>query len=333
MTDFGVTVTRGTLSRLDEAFQGFFRRVRAGQTPGYPRFKGRGRWTSVSWPDASGWKVDEDARRLYLQGVGHVRLRLHQPLRVEARTITVRRSGRHWDVTVFCANVPARPLPATGHQVGIDLGVSVLLATSDGDLIPNARPRKALRKALARAQQDKARRKRGSLRYRRANETIARVGRKEAHVRKDHLHKVSRWLVDGNNLICHEALKITNMVRRAEPVADPDTPGSFLPNGAAAKTGLNDAISDSGWGTLCSMTHYKAEDAGRVILGVNPYRTSLRCHACGHVARGNRVSQAVFRCQRCGHEAHADINAARNILRAGLALHLGAKPGTTTSAA
>ncbi|MDQ6949826.1 MAG: helix-turn-helix domain-containing protein, partial [Actinomycetota bacterium] len=136
VTDFGVTVTRGTLSRLDEAFQGFFRRVRAGQTPGYPRFKGRGRWTSVSWPDASGWKVDEDARRLYLQGVGHIRLRLHQPLRGEARTITVRRSGRHWDVTVFCANVAARPLPATGHQVGIDLGVSVLLATSDGDLIP-----------------------------------------------------------------------------------------------------------------------------------------------------------------------------------------------------
>ncbi len=324
VTTWGVCVCRGTLARLDEAFQGFFRRVKAGKTSGYPRFKGRGRWDSVSWPDVSGWKVDEDAKRLYLLGIGHVRLRLHLPLRGEPRIITLRRRGRHWDVTVSCANVPAQPLPATGKQVGIDLGVTALLGTSDGDLIPNPRPRKALRGRLAYAQQDMARCERGSVRYRRANQAMARVKRKEANVRKDRLHKISRSLVDSNDLICHEVLKIANMVRRPVSMPDPDTPGGFLPNGAASKSGLNDAISDSGWGRLLSMTTYKAEDAGRAVIAVSAHNTSLRCHACGHVARENRVTQAVFRCRRCGHE---------DILTAGLAVHLGAKPEVAASAA
>ncbi len=323
---WGVTVCRGTLTRLDEAFAGFFRRVKAGQVAGYPRFKGKGRWDSVSWPDISGWKVAQDTRRLYLQGVGHVRFRPNRPLRGDARTITVRRSGRHWDVTVFCANVPTQPLPSTGRQVAIDLGVVALVATPDGELVPNARPRKALAAKLARAQQDKARRRKGSragpssVRYRRANQAIGRVKRKEANVRKDHLHKVSRNLVDSYDLICHEELRITNMVRSARGTIE--YPGTNV----AQKAGLNNAITDSGWGRLLSMIAYKAEDAGRRVVAVDPRHTSQRCHACGHVAKGNRATQAVFRCQVCGHEANADINAARNILRAGLALHSGAKP-------
>jgi len=267
---WGVTVCRGTLDRLDEAFQGFFRRVKAGRVAGYPRFKGRGRWDSVSWPDISGWKMDEDTNRLYLQGVGHIRFRPNRPLRGEARTITVRRSGRHWDVIVFCANVPAQPLPSTGAQVGIDLGVAALVATSDGELVPSARPRKALAERLATAQRDKARRRKGSragsssIRYQRANQAIGRIKRKEANVRKDHLHKVSRRIVDSYDLICHEELRITNMVRSARGTVE--NPGVHV----AAKSGLNDAISDSGWGRLLSMIAYKAEDAGRTDIAVNP---------------------------------------------------------------
>jgi putative transposase len=326
--EFGVTVCRGTLARLDGAFAGFYRRARAGHRPGYPRFRGRGRWDSVSWPDISGWKIDPDAGRLYLQGVGHVTARLHRRLRGTPKTVTVRRRGRHWDVTVFCAAVPAQPLPGTGRQVGLDLGVAALVATSEGELISNPRPRQALAGRLARAQVDRARRRRGSSRYRKASGAIGRVKAKEAAIRKDHLHQVSRRLVDRYDLICHEDLKVINMVRRAKPKPDPDHPGRFLPNGGAAKSGLNDAICDSGWATLLSMITYKAEDAGRTIIAVDPRHTSQRCAACGHIAAGNRVTQAVFRCQACGHEAHADINAANNILRAGLAQHSGAKPQT-----
>jgi putative transposase len=116
-------------------------------------------------------------------------------------------------------------------------------------------------------------------------------------------------------------LKIANMLRRAKPVPDPDNPGMFLPNGARAKTGLNRSISDAGWGQFVSILRAKAEDAGRAWIEVDPRHTSDRCEACGHAARANRVTQAEFACQRCAHRAPADEHAARNILRAGLALH------------
>ncbi len=317
--DYGVTVCRGTLKRLDDAFSGFYRRVGAGKKPGYPRFKGAARFDSVSYPDSSCWRLEEGSRRLYLQGVGHVKVRLHRPVRGTPKTLTVRRRGRRWEATVFCAKVPPEPLPATGRQVGIDLGVAVLVATSDGELVANPRPRRALSDRLAAAKRDRARRRRGSVRYRRASERIAAVKAKEARDRRNHLHKVSRSLVDTYDLICHEALRITDMSRSARGTIE--HPGRNV----AAKSGLNDAIADSGWGQLLGMVAYKAEDAGRQVVAVDPRHTSQRCAACGHVAKENRVSQAEFRCRACGHTAHADVNAACNILRAGLAQHLGGK--------
>ena len=147
---FGVTVARGTLLRLDRAFQGFFRRVKAGQTPGFPRFKSWRRFDSVEWPDVSGWKVDENACRLYLQGIGHLKLRLHRALRGTPKTITLSRQGKRWLVTVFCVDVAAQPLPATGTQDGVDVGVNVLAGLSDGRLIANPRHLARSRNRLAR---------------------------------------------------------------------------------------------------------------------------------------------------------------------------------------
>jgi putative transposase len=118
-----------------------------------------------------------------------------------------------------------------------------------------------------------------------------------------------------------EDLEIANMLRRAKPVPDPDRPGMFVPNGAAAKTGLNRSISDASWGQFVSILRAKAEDAGRVMVDVDPRHTSDRCEQCGHAAKENRVTQAVFRCQSCFFETDADEQAARNILRAGLARH------------
>jgi len=113
------------------------------------------------------------------------------------------------------------------------------------------------------------------------------------------------------------------MLRQAKPVADPENPGQFLLNGAQAKSGLNRRISDAGWGRFVSVLRAKAEDAGRTWIEVDPRHTSDRCEACGHAATDNRVTQAEFRCSSpsCGHVAQADEHAARNILRAGLALH------------
>ena len=132
-----------------------------------------------------------------------------------------------------------------------------------------------------------------------------------------HTRQRTRWSADYD-LIVHEALKVTNMTKRAAP--KPDDNGGYLPNGAAAKSGLNRSIMDAGWGVFLRVLAHKAESAGRELIAVNPANTSRTCTQRGHCATENRLTQAAFRCTACGHQAHADVNAAINILRAGLAL-------------
>lgn len=310
---FGVCVARGTLTRLDRAFSAFYRRIRRGEKPGYPRFRGAARFDSFEYPDRSGWRLDERTHRLHLLGVGHVKARLHRPLRGDPRTCTVRREGRRWRVMVFCRDVPTEALPPTGRQVGIDLGVAELLSTSGGEHIRNPRHLGRSHDKLAQAQRRLARSKRGSRRRRKACEGVSACHRKVRRQRLDHLHQVSRGLVAANDLIVVEKLRIRDMTRSAKGTAG--EPGTNV----AQKAGLNRSILDAGWGVLLRLLAYKAEEAGRQLIAVDPRHTSSTCARCGFQSKENRHSQAVFRCQRCGHEAHADTNAARNILRAGLA--------------
>ncbi len=116
-----------------------------------------------------------------------------------------------------------------------------------------------------------------------------------------------------------EKLNTADMTRRPKPKPDPDKAGTFLPNCARAKAGLNRGILASAWGTLAIRTQQKAQASGRTVLYVDPRFTSKQCRACGHTEAGNRDSQAMFRCLKCGHEDHADRNAAKNILARGLA--------------
>jgi len=212
--------------------------------------------------------------------------------------------------------VPAEPLPATGRQVGIDLGVNVLVATSDGALLSNDRFGARAAGRLAAAQRDVAHKQRGSQHRRRAVERVAAAHRHARNGRANALHQLSRRLVDDHDLIVHEQLQVVNLVRRPRP--RPDGTGGFEPNGAAAKTGLNRCIHDAGWGRLLAMISYKAESAGRSVIAVDPRNTSRTCAHCGHISVGNRHA-TVFKCLACGHGAHADTNAAINILRAGRA--------------
>ena len=279
---WSVSSQQATLRRLDRAFQGFFRRVKAGARPGHPRFKARARFDTVEWPkDGDGARWHTDTGRVYLQGVGRVK----------------------------------------GRQVGVDVGIASFATTSDGDHVHNPRWARSAAARLSAAQQRLARAKRGPNNRRRRRDTVAARHRKIANCRRDFHHKTARTLVQTYDLIAVEDLSIANMVRRATPVPDPDNPGQFLPNGAAAKTGLNRSISDAGWGQFVSILRAKAEDAGRIVIEVDPRHTSDGCEKCGHAARENRVTQAVFACRRCGHRAQADEHAARNILRAGLARH------------
>jgi putative transposase len=312
----GVTVCRGTLRRLDRAFGAFYRRCRAGQRPGFPRFRPLSRWDSLQWEDRSGWRLDSAAGRLHLFGIGALKVRLHRPVQGVPKAVTVRREGRRWWVSIRCVDVPAEPLPATGCQVGIDLGVMVLAATSDGELITNDRHAQRGAQRLAVAQQALATKQRGSKHRRRAVERVADQHRRIRHRRADTLHKLSRRLVDHYDLIVHEALVVSNLVRRPRPRPDPT--GGYAPNRARTKAALNRCIHDAGWGQLLAMIAYKAESAGRTVITVDPRNTSRTCTDCGYVSAGNRRG-VRFECQACGHVANADTNAALNILRAGRA--------------
>ncbi|MCG5220056.1 transposase [Streptosporangium sp. KLBMP 9127] len=311
---------QATLRRLDKAFAAFFKRVREGHAPGFPRFKGRGRFDTVEWPkDGDGCRWGSQPHHptavyVRLQGVGHVRVHQHRPVRGIVKTISVKREGVRWFVILSCDDVPAKPLPATGAVAGIDLGVASLATTSGGEHLANPRHLAASAERLAGAQRDLARKKRGSKRRRKAVARVAALHGKVRRQRLDGAHKAALALVRTYDVIVHEDLKVANMTRSASGTID--APGVNV----AQKSGLNRSILDAGWGVFLTILSHKAESAGRELITVNPRNTSRTCSRCGHCAKDNRPSQAEFACTACRHEAHADVNAAINILRAGLAL-------------
>jgi putative transposase len=329
---------QATLRRLDKAFAAFFRRVKAGQKPGYPRFKGAGHFDTVTFPkDGDGCRWDStphDPRtRVRLQGVGHVRVHRHRPARGRVKSISVKREGRRWYVVVTCVDVPAEPLPPTGARVGIDMGVTHLLTKSDGEHLCNPRFAEAAAEQLTEAHKaldafPKQTRRR-TKKHRAAARRVAGLHAKIRRQRLDHHHKTTQKLVREHDVIACEKLNTAGMTRSPAPKPDPDQAGAFLPNGAAAKAGLNRSILDAGWGQFLRILANKAESAGRLVIPVDARNTSRTCPpeigGCGHTAKENRVTQAKFECVKCGLVENADRVGALNVLhRAGLVLCAGA---------
>ncbi|MER6415132.1 transposase [Streptomyces humidus] len=319
---------QATLRRLDKAFAAFFRRVKAGETPGCPRFRGVNRFDTVDFPkdgDGCRWNsTPHDATtRVRFQGVGHVKVNQHRAMAGRVRTLSVKREGRKWFVVLSVEQEQPEPLPATGSMVGIDLGIANFLADSNGDFVPNPRHGRKAAAKLAAAQQALSRfpRRKATGRtanHQRAVDKVARLHGKVRRQRLDHAHKTALGLVRAHDVIAHEDLKIRNMSKTPAPKPDPGRPGTFLPNGAAAKAGLNKSINEAGWGVFLTILHAKAESAGREVIAVDPRNTSRTCPECGHTAKENRPTQEKFHCVACGHTAHADTVAATNVLRAGL---------------
>jgi putative transposase len=305
---------QATLRRLDKAMAAFYRRCKAGQKPGYPRFKALDRWDSVEWPaDGDGCRWKPEVARVYLQGVGHVKVHAHRPVRGRVKTISLKREGRRWYVVLSCDDVPACPMSATGREVGVDVGVARFATTSDGEIIANPRFVRASAVELAAAQQALARKKRGSANRRRARAKVAEIHRRIRNRRADFHHKTARALVRGCDVIALEDLRIANMTGSAS--GTPDAPGTRV----AAKSGLNRSILDAGWAQFTNILAGKAEEAGRRIALVDPRHTSITCHQCG--ARCTRPRQDTVICPAHG-AMDADLNAAINIYtRAGLGSH------------
>ena len=317
--DIHSQVLQDVLRRLDKAFAAFFRRIRNGETPGYPRFQGAGRYDSFTYPQ-SGFALADPCgpghKRyavLTLSKIGDVLVRLHRPLVGQVKTVTIKREVNHWYVTFSC-EVEEDPLPPCEEAVGIDLGLLHFATLSTGETIENPRHYRRGLKRIKLLSHIKDHRRKGSHRRKRAAIALAKAHRKVRNQRKDFQHKAARALVNRFGTLVFEDLQILNMSAAPGPKPDPDKDGAYLPNGASAKAGLNQSILDAGWGQFQAFCVAKAESAGRQVVLVDPRMTSQRCSGCGAIVR-KELDERWHSCE-CGTELDRDHNAAINILRA-----------------
>jgi putative transposase len=314
------TAQQQTLRRLNIVFAAFYERCKTGgRKPGYPRFKPYSRFSQVMFVagDGAKWQPSRGGRWAYatFQAVGMVKVKQHREVRGTVKTLTLKHEGRRWYVIVT-ADTDAEQLPPAGRKVGVDVGVARFLTTSDGEVIANPQFLAESAEVIADLQRRKARAEPGSGNRKRIRRALAREWRKVRNRRRDFHQKTARMLVNECDVIALEKLNTACMTRRPAAKPSPGQPGAYLPNGAAAKAGLNRSILDAGWAQFTSILTGKAAEAGRRVLFVNPAGTSVTCHGCG--ARCIRPRQDTVMCPTCGpHDA--DTNGAINIAtRAGL---------------
>lgn len=288
-------VLQDIVIRLDKAFKAFFRRIKAGETPGFPRFKGANRFHSFTYPQ-SGFALKEN-NKVFLSGIGAVKIKQHREMAGLVKACTVSEKAGKWYVSFSCI-VKKNLLPKTGKAVGIDLGILTLAATSDGDEHRSPRAYKKAEKNIAKKQKVVSRRQKGSKRRQKAVRKLQKAHEKAVNIRKHHAHRLARKLIESYDVIVLEDLEILNMVKNEK---------------------LAKSILDMGWGRLREYIIAKAEDAGRMVILVAPHGTSQTCSACGQTVQ-KTLAVRTHRCPACGLVLDRDINAAINILAKGLAL-------------
>lgn len=305
--------------RIERTFKAFFRRVQNGEKPGYPRFKGRTRYHTFTYPQVGPHGCAQiDNGFLVLSKIGRVAVRWSHPLEGTPKTITISEEADGWYACIACTDVPVHPLPLTGQETGIDVGVKVFLMTAEGTAIENPRHYRKVEKALRRAERRKSRRKPGSKRRRKAVALLRKKHQKVARQRRDFHHKTALALVHQYDTIYFEDLTGANLSKAPEPKPDPDKPGHYLPNGAAAKAGLNKSIQDAGWYQFRTILVFKAACAGKQAVAIPPAYTTQDCSGCSERVQKS-LSVRTHVCPFCGLVLDRDTNAALNILRAGQA--------------
>jgi putative transposase len=295
------------LRDLDRAYQNWW----AGRAQA-PTQRRKGLNDSFRFPDPVSLVVEHtgaSSGRVKLPKLGWVRLRGWKALPGAIRNITVSRRAGQWFAAIQCERDIPEPVPSALPPVGIDLGVAVFAALSDGTRVAPANHGKKALRALRNAQRALARKKRGSANRRKAVRRISRIQMRVANARKDFLHKHSTIIAKNHGVVVVEALPVRNLSASAKGTVA--KPGRRV----RQKAGLNRAILDQGWGLFRTMLAYKLADRGGRLVEVPAAFTSQTCACCGHVDAANRPSQSVFVCVRCGHTANADTNAAVNILR------------------
>jgi putative transposase len=311
------------LQNMDAAFKNFYRRMKQGQTPGYPRFKNRSQLPGLYFPKQKFKLIEDDHGRTYLdltKIAQHIRVAVDRPFIEhpddEVSSCTIVYEGGRWMLNLLVVKNVGAPVKRNLPSVGLDMGVAQTVTRSDGvvhqidtDKIKRIESRISL---LQRRLSRKMGSKRGHKKSKNWIDLKRQITKKQselAHIRQNFNHQTSRTLVDQFDRIVIEDLKIKNM--SASAAGTIEEPGSMVKQ----KSGLNRAILRNGWFQLRTMLEYKSAWVGGKVVLVKPHYTSQTCSQCGHVDAGNRINQSKFVCKQCGYTANADINAAVNILK------------------
>ncbi len=286
------------LWRVDKTFKAFFRRIKAGEKAGYPRFKSRDRFDSYAFPAWGDGCHLTNASRLKVQGVGVVKLKMHRPITGEIKTLTLKREASKWYACFSVMINEDSPAPKSG-VIGIDVGLYSFAALSNGQLIANPRNLQAGLALLRRCQRRVTRRKKGGNNRRKAVRLLQKAHVHIRNQRLDFQHKISRTLADSYGLIAVEDLNIK----------------------ALSQSMLAHSVNDAGWGMFLDKLAYKVEETGGQLVRVNPNSTSQVCSQCGCMPEVPKtLADRIHSCPHCGLVIDRDVNAARNILRLGLSL-------------
>jgi len=279
------------VAEVDQAFQGFFRRIKAKEIPGYPRFKSENRWHSFGFKEyGNGFQLQ--GRRLQVSGVGRISVRWHRPLEGKLKTCRIIYKAGQWWVSLTCEVESTTTLPKTGKAVGVDVGLTALITTSDGDKVNNPRFYQTAQRKLRCRQRQLARTQKDS---KCRDKKLRQTQRQHIHIanqRRDFAHKISYALVHDYDWIALEDLQISNMVKNHR---------------------FSKSILDAGWGLFKRFLAYKAASAGREVVFVDPAYTSKTCSNCGVIFEGLTLVDRWIECD-CGLSLDRDHNAAINIL-------------------
>jgi putative transposase len=297
-------VIQNVLKRVEFAFENFFRRVKEGQKPGFPRFRSGFRYHSFTYPQ-SGFSLK--GKKLHLSKIGKVAVHLSNPIKGEIKTCTIKREADGWYVIFAVEEAKKEAEPAPKESVGVDVGIESFATLSDDEAAPIENPQYFRRAEgdLKRAQRRVSRRVKGSKRRKKVVCLLQKKHLKVKRQRRDFHFKEARKLVDQYQSIKVEDLNIRGMVK----------------NHRLAKS-----ISDAGWGQFIAIVVFKAEEAGRTVIKVDPSYASQECSRCG---RRNLITLAtrIYHCSQCGLVIHRDRNSAKRIEQKGRAVPSGSGRG------
>lgn len=307
-------VLQDVLKRLEKAYQSFFRRVKSGETPGFPKFKRFGDWTSITYPQYTANPIGSIVK---IPKVGDTKIVYHRNIPDEAaiKTFTISREGTKWFACFSVKiDIDIEPKQDLSSSLGIDLGVTDFLYASDGSSVKAPKFFRKLQDKLARLQRKFSQAPKRSKRWYKLLYAIQKCHFRIRCQRSDFLHKTANSLLNKSDIIIHEKLNISNMSCRPKPKQDES--GEFIPNGASQKAGLNKSINDAGWGNFLTILKYKSIERGKQTISVDPRLTSQKCSACGLIVQKS-LSVRIHSCS-CGFVANRDLNASLNILTLGL---------------